>query len=61
MTSPTHGVLSVAPIVVGTVSLAVGATLAAKACGDGRVAVSFFGDGARGEGVLTKSASSKLK
>ena len=44
-----------APIVAGTISLAVGAALAASIRKDGRVAVSFFGDGATGEGVLYES------
>jgi acetoin:2,6-dichlorophenolindophenol oxidoreductase subunit alpha len=49
---PEHGVLGAAPIVAGTISLALGAALAARIRGDGRVVVSFFGDGATGEGVL---------
>jgi pyruvate dehydrogenase E1 component alpha subunit len=49
---PQHGMLGAAPIVGGTISLALGAALAAKIRGDGRVAVAFFGDGATGEGVL---------
>lgn len=49
------GMLGAAPIVAGTISLAVGAALAAQIRGDGRVAVSFFGDGATGEGVLAES------
>jgi len=49
------GVLGAAPIVAGTVSLAVGAAYATRVKGDGRVAVSFFGDGAAGEGVLYES------
>ncbi len=55
VTSPANGVLGVAPIVGGTVALAVGAALASKVRGDGRIAVAFFGDGAAGEGVLTES------
>jgi TPP-dependent pyruvate/acetoin dehydrogenase alpha subunit len=46
------GVLGANAIVAGGVSLAVGAALAAKTLGDGRVAVSFFGDGAASEGVV---------
>ena len=47
--------LGSAPIVAGTISLAVGAALASAIRRDGRVAVSFFGDGATGEGVLYES------
>jgi pyruvate dehydrogenase E1 component alpha subunit len=50
--APEEGVLGVAPIVAGTISLAVGAALASSIRQDGRVTVSFFGDGAAGEGVL---------
>jgi acetoin:2,6-dichlorophenolindophenol oxidoreductase subunit alpha len=49
---PEAGVLGIAPIVAGTISLALGAALAASVRKDGRVAVTFFGDGATGEGVL---------
>jgi pyruvate dehydrogenase E1 component alpha subunit len=49
------GFLGSAPIVGGTISLAVGAALASKIRNDGRVVVSFFGDGAVGEGVLYES------
>jgi TPP-dependent pyruvate/acetoin dehydrogenase alpha subunit len=44
-----------APIVAGTIALALGAALASKIRNDGRVSVSFFGDGASGEGVLCES------
>ncbi|MCC7264051.1 MAG: thiamine pyrophosphate-dependent dehydrogenase E1 component subunit alpha [Candidatus Latescibacteria bacterium] len=47
-----RGMLGSAPIVAGTISLALGAALAAKIRRDKRVVVSFFGDGAAGEGVL---------
>ena len=47
-----HGMLGSAPIVAGTISLALGAALASRMRRDGRVVVSFFGDGATGEGVL---------
>lgn len=47
-----QGVLGAAPIVAGTISLALGAALASQIRHDGRVVVSFFGDGATGEGVL---------
>jgi pyruvate dehydrogenase E1 component alpha subunit len=49
---PGAGMLGAAPIVAGTISLAMGAAMAASIRNDGRVAVSFFGDGATGEGVL---------
>jgi len=49
---PDVGMLGSAPIVAGTISLAIGAALAASIRKDGRVAVSFFGDGATGEGLL---------
>lgn len=48
-------VLGTAPIVAGTISLALGTALASKIRNDGRVTVSFFGDGATGEGVLYES------
>lgn len=50
--APEAGMMGSAPIVAGTISLAMGAALAASIKGDSRVAVSFFGDGATGEGVL---------
>jgi len=49
------GMMGSAPIVAGTISLAVGAALASSIRGDGRVAVTFFGDGATNEGVLYES------
>ena len=55
LVDPSVGMMGSAPIVAGTVSLAMGAALAAKIRGDGRVAVSFFGDGASGEGVLCEA------
>ena len=53
--APDKGMLGSAPIVAGTISLALGAALASFIRKDGRVAVSFFGDGATGEGVLYES------
>ena len=53
--APEVGMMGAAPIVAGTISLAMGAALAASIRRDGRVAVSFFGDGATGEGVLYES------
>jgi len=52
---PEKGMLGAAPIVAGTISMAVGAALASKIKGEQRVSVSFFGDGATGEGVLYES------
>lgn len=52
---PDAGMLGSAPIVSGTVSLAVGAALASAIRKEDRVAVAFFGDGATGEGVLYES------
>ncbi len=53
--NPGRGFLGSAPIVGGTIALAVGSALASRVRGDGRVSVSFFGDGAAGEGVLYES------
>ena len=44
-----------APIVAGTVPVAVGAGLAAKMDGKGDIAVAYFGDGACEEGVVHES------
>jgi TPP-dependent pyruvate/acetoin dehydrogenase alpha subunit len=52
---PENGIMGVVPIVAGTISLALGAALASKIRNDKRVVVSFFGDGATGEGVLYES------
>ncbi len=52
---PDNGMLGSAPIVAGTISLALGAALASSIRKDGRVTLSFFGDGATGEGVLYES------
>jgi acetoin:2,6-dichlorophenolindophenol oxidoreductase subunit alpha len=52
---PENGVLGVVPVVAGTISLALGAALASSIRGDRRVTVTFFGDGATGEGVLYES------
>jgi len=52
---PSVGMMGAAPIVAGTIALAMGAALAAQIRNDGRVAISFFGDGATGEGVLCES------
>ncbi len=50
-----NGILGIVPIVAGTISLALGAALSSKIKKDNRVTVSFFGDGATGEGVLYES------
>ncbi|CAB1063915.1 Acetoin dehydrogenase E1 component alpha-subunit (EC [Olavius sp. associated proteobacterium Delta 1] len=52
---PENGMMGAAPIVGGTISMALGSALASKIRKDKRVAVSFFGDGATGEGVLYES------
>ncbi|HRH81887.1 MAG TPA: thiamine pyrophosphate-dependent dehydrogenase E1 component subunit alpha [Thiobacillaceae bacterium] len=49
---PAHGLLGTVPIVAGTVSLAVGAALAARKDGGDSLAVAYFGDGAAEEGVV---------
>ena len=49
------GVLGANAIVGGGIALAAGAALAADVLGDGRVAVSFFGDGAANQGVFHES------
>jgi pyruvate dehydrogenase E1 component alpha subunit len=50
-----------APIVAGTISLALGSALASQIRNDGRISVSFFGDGATGEGVLCESLNLQRK
>ena len=52
---PQKGMMGSAPIVAGTISLALGAALASSIRKNKRVTVSFFGDGAAGEGVLYES------
>lgn len=49
------GFFGSAPIVAGTISLALGSALANKIKKNNQVSVSFFGDGAVGEGVLYES------
>jgi pyruvate dehydrogenase E1 component alpha subunit len=57
-----NGVLGIAPIVAGTISLAMGASLASSIRKDGRVTITYFGDGATGEGVLYEAMNfSSLK
>jgi pyruvate dehydrogenase E1 component alpha subunit len=53
--APEIGMIGSAPIVAGTIPLALGAALASKIRKEKRVTVSFFGDGASGEGVLYES------
>lgn len=55
LSDPDVGMMGSAPIVAGTISLALGAALAASIRKDNRVTVCFFGDGATGEGVLYES------
>ncbi|MBU1918453.1 MAG: thiamine pyrophosphate-dependent dehydrogenase E1 component subunit alpha [bacterium] len=49
------GMMGSAPIVAGTISLALGAALASRIRKDNRVSITFLGDGATGEGVLYES------
>ncbi|NVO02410.1 MAG: thiamine pyrophosphate-dependent dehydrogenase E1 component subunit alpha [Bacteroidetes bacterium] len=53
--SPENGVMGIVPIVSGTISLALGSALSIKIKKEDKVTVSFFGDGATGEGVLYES------
>lgn len=53
--APEVGILGTVPIVGATIPMAVGAALASRQRRDGRVAVSFFGDGAMEEGVFHES------
>ncbi len=55
LVAPEKGMLGAAPIVGGTIPLALGAALAAHIRGDKRVAAAFFGDGATGEGGIYES------
>ena len=52
---PENGIIGVAPIVAGTIPLAMGAALAMKIRKQGNLAVCFFGDGATNEGVFFES------
>ena len=52
---PDNGVVGVAPIVAGTIPLAVGTALAFQIRKQKNVAVCFFGDGATNEGVFFES------
>ena len=55
--SPEVGILGTVPLVAATIPLAVGAGLASKLREDGRVSVSFFGDGAVEEGHFHESVN----
>jgi len=57
LVDPEKGMLGAAPIVGGTISLALGAALAAYIRGDKRVSAAFFGDGSTGEGAVYESLS----
>ncbi len=52
---PENGMLGAAPIVGGTISLALGAALASQIRKNKQVSISYFGDGATGEGALSES------
>jgi pyruvate dehydrogenase E1 component alpha subunit len=52
---PEMGIKGAVPILAGTIPLALGAALASRIRKDKSVTVSFFGDGATGEGVLYES------
>ena len=49
------GIMGTVPLVAATIPLAVGAALASKLRSDGKVSVSFFGDGAMEEGDAHES------
>lgn len=55
LTYPQERIMGTAPIVAGTISLALGSALASSIRKERNVTVSFFGDGATGEGVLYES------
>jgi len=55
--APKVGILGTVPLVAATIPLAVGAALASKLRKDGRVSVSFFGDGATEEGHFHESVN----
>jgi len=58
---PSVGMMGAAPIVAGTIALAMGAALAAKIRNDGRVAVSFFGTAPPERGCLRIAQLRALK
>lgn len=53
--APDKNMMGAAPIVGGTISLALGSALTSKIKKEKSVTISFFGDGATGEGVLYES------
>ena len=55
LVAPEVGILGTVPIVAATIPIAVGAALASQLRRDGRVSVSFFGDGAVEEGAFHES------
>ncbi len=55
LVAPEVGILGTVPIVAATIPMAVGTGLASKLRKDGRVSVSFFGDGAVDEGTFHES------
>lgn len=55
LTDVENGFIGSVPIVAATVPLAVGAGLAKKMDGGGKVAVAYFGDGAMEEGIVHES------
>src|SRR5262245_48891519 len=52
LVAPEVGILGTVPIVAATIPMAAGTALASKLRKDGRVSVSFFGDGAVDEGTF---------
>ncbi len=55
LVAPEVGILGTVPIVAATIPMAVGTGIASRIRGDGRVSVSFFGDGAVEEGTFHES------
>lgn len=55
--APEVGIPGTVPLVSATIPLAVGSGLASKIRGDGKVSVSFFGDGATEEGHFHESVN----
>ena len=55
LVSSEHGFYGSVPIVSGTIPIAVGAGLTSKIKNEGRVSVSYFGDGTTEEGTFHES------
>jgi pyruvate dehydrogenase E1 component alpha subunit len=55
LVAPEVGILGTVPIVAATIPMAVGTALASRLRGDGRISISFFGDGAVDEGTFHES------